>query len=613
MAPQIAVFFAGIVRVAKPSIEGCVLRKSKGLAGIVVAFLIATTGFVATTVQANAENFKAVIEGAPSPLGATLRTVSSLTNGSRTAPTASAARRLAKNDVAALTQAMKAAGYYAAEANFRLEDDGDKDRRVVFEVTPGAAFKIRTYELVYTDDQEDGQEDGRPDSLEALNVAAADGAAGATIAATQAAVLSALRNNGYPNARAIGRRVRADLAAGTATAIVEFESGQRAVFGDAEVSGLEKTNEAYLQRLKNWEVGAPFDLDTVIAYRDRLGATGLFSDLDVTPGARDETGVAPVLVTVSERKRRTIGGGVTFSTVEGPGGRLFFEQRNVFGAGEIARAEINATQIQQSLLLDLNKPMPGFPGAAFGQASLINQTTESFDALTIAVAAGLSKRWLDDRLTTQAGVAFETARITQDGVSERTFLVSAPLSAIWNTETDPLALSRGALASLSATPFTGSDTFTQFDFNARSRVNFGAATIAGRTRLGATVGASLDDLPLTQRFFAGGGSSVRGFGFQEAGPLDEEERPIGGRSIFEAAVEARYKVFGPVQLAAFIEAANISEGVTPDFGGDYFVGVGGGARYITPIGPIRLDIAFPLEKRETDASFQLFVSLGQPF
>jgi translocation and assembly module TamA len=146
-------------------------------------------------------------------------------------------------------------------------------------------------------------------------------------------------------------------------------------------------------------------------------------------------------------------------------------------------------------------------------------------------------------------------------------------------------------------------------------VNFGGDkfTLAARGSLGATFGSSLADLPLNKRFYAGGGGSVRGFSFQEAGPLDADGTPIGGRSLIEAAVEARAKVTTNIQLVGFIDAGSVSAKATPDFSERFFIGVGGGARYLTPIGPIRLDVAFPLDRRETDRSFQIFIALGQPF
>ena len=68
-----------------------------------------------------------------------------------------------------------------------------------------------------------------------------------------------------------------------------------------------------------------------------------------------------------------------------------------------------------------------------------------------------------------------------------------------------------------------------------------------------------------------------------------------------------------IQLAAFVDAGLVSESATPDFNEPFFVGFGGGVRYFTPIGPIRADIAFPTNKRDTDRSFQIYIALGQSF
>ncbi|MEL7486471.1 MAG: autotransporter assembly complex family protein, partial [Pseudomonadota bacterium] len=544
--------------------------------------------------------------------------ISDLATGERAMPTKAALRRAARRDVEAINAALTAAGYYGGKTKFLIDPTSDDDKPlVVFTIVPGPAFKVNAYRIVYSDPAPSAEPASpRPMTLAALNVKGDGSAAGADLQRVQQSFLTALWNAGYPAARSVARRADADLASGTATAVFSFESGPRAVFGDIRFTGAERTSEAYLQDLSNWDAGAPFDRSKLVGYRDSLAQTGLFSTIDVAPGAPADDGAAPVLVTLEERKRRTVGAGVSFSTAEGPGGRLFLEYRNLFGAGELARVDLEGTAIEQSIGFDFTKPLPAFPGSIFAQLDFRNETTEAFEAQTVDIGVGLAKRWFDERFETRGGLAFETSSI-DDGVNEeRTFFFSAPLAAIWDTEDDPLTLSRGVRAALTLTPFTGSDTFTRAELTARSRVNAGAEdrfTLAGRVRLGATVGASFDSLPLNQRFFAGGGSSVRGFGFQEAGPLDADGDPTGGRSVVEAAVEARARVWGDLQLAAFADAGNISENAVPDIGGDYFIGVGGGARYFTPIGPIRVDVAIPLERRETDRAFQLFISLGQPF
>ena len=323
-----------------------------------------------------------------------------------------------------------------------------------------------------------------------------------------------------------------------------------------------------------------------------------------------------MIVSLGERKRRTIGAGVSFSTIEGPGGRLFFEYRNLFGAGESARATIEATEIEQSIQFDFNKPMPTFPGSLFTTFNFSNQTTNAFNARTVSLSGGASKRWLDNRLETIGGIGVETSKIEQNNIEERTFFFSLPLTAVWDTEDDPLALEKGARAAVNITPFTGTDTFTRTEFNGRSRVHFGGRqrfTLAGRARLGSIFGSSLGDLPINQRFFSGGGASVRGFDFQSVGPLDANDDPIGGRSVIEAAIEARAKIMNNIQLAAFVDVGSVSDNSVPDFAGDYFTGIGGGVRYVTPIGPIRADVALPLNRRDSDRAVQVFLSLGQPF
>jgi translocation and assembly module TamA len=123
----------------------------------------------------------------------------------------------------------------------------------------------------------------------------------------------------------------------------------------------------------------------------------------------------------------------------------------------------------------------------------------------------------------------------------------------------------------------------------------------------------LSALPVNKRVYAGGGASIRGYGYQAAGPLDAAGVPLGGRSVVDGGMEARAKITKHLQIAAFADAGVISPNSFPSLDEDLFIGAGGGVRYLTPIGPIRVDLAFPLEKRASDDDFQVYISLGQPF
>jgi translocation and assembly module TamA len=137
-------------------------------------------------------------------------------------------------------------------------------------------------------------------------------------------------------------------------------------------------------------------------------------------------------------------------------------------------------------------------------------------------------------------------------------------------------------------------------------------TLAGRVRLGTIFGASRDRIAPSRRFYAGGGGSVRGYGFQRLGPRDPVfDDPIGGRSLTEIAVEARVR-WGNWGLVPFLDAGNIYTSPLPRLD-DLRVGAGLGVRYHTRFGPIRVDLGTPLNPRSGDDRVAVYVSLGQAF
>ena len=135
--------------------------------------------------------------------------------------------------------------------------------------------------------------------------------------------------------------------------------------------------------------------------------------------------------------------------------------------------------------------------------------------------------------------------------------------------------------------------------------------IAGRARAGSIQGIARDDLAPSRRYYGGGGGSVRGYGYQRLGPFDPEGNPVGGRSLNEFALEARYR-FGDYGIVPFIDAGNSYEGKLPTFSAlKYGAGIGG--RFYTNFGPMRIDVATPLNPRPGDGKIALYISIGQAF
>ena len=131
--------------------------------------------------------------------------------------------------------------------------------------------------------------------------------------------------------------------------------------------------------------------------------------------------------------------------------------------------------------------------------------------------------------------------------------------------------------------------------------------------MGATSGAERDEIPADIRFYAGGGGSIRGYAYKSVGPRHENQ-PLGGRSVAGLSSELRMNVTDTMGFAAFVDGGGVFESSFPDFGETFRWGAGLGLRYLTPVGPLRLDIGVPLNRREgIDNSFQVYVSLGQAF
>lgn len=138
--------------------------------------------------------------------------------------------------------------------------------------------------------------------------------------------------------------------------------------------------------------------------------------------------------------------------------------------------------------------------------------------------------------------------------------------------------------------------------------------LAGRSKVGSLFGESRDTVPADKRYYAGGGNSIRGYPFQKVGPLDDGRDPIGGRSLLELSAELRARIWGNFGVVPFIDGGTVYDSVVPDLADTIRWGAGLGLRYYTAIGPVRVDVATPLNPRnDVDDPVQFYISLGQSF
>jgi translocation and assembly module TamA len=555
----------------------------------------------------------------------TLTAVSRLiAEADRPPPTVAALERRAQDDVPRLQEALASLGYYGSAVSYDINDEV-APVRVTLRVEPGEPYRLTGYTI--SGDNAALRDGTIRITDEDLGIERGMVAAAKTVVDAEGRLLSLLAAQAYPLAQVQDRKVLVDHVAKSMTVEWRVATGPYARFGEVTIAGAQSVDREFLRARLPWAEGEPFDGRKVDEGRQALVETGLFSSVRVAHGgALDDHGRLPVTVTLAEGKHRSIGGGLSYSTSEGFGeegfgGKAFWEHRNLFGAGERLGFTLEGGQTIQSAKLDFRKPGLTNPDLAW-LANLLaaHENREAYESLTYAGSGGAEYK-LTDELTVTGALSLEYADI-DDGVTEQTFtLLGTPTSLAYDTTDDLLDPTKGTRLNLGVTPYVSI---------ANSDVNFvvtrlsdsvyvpleseNRVVLAGWGRIGTILGAdSTGELPATKRLYGGGAGSVRAYGFQELGPIAADGDPAGGRSQLELGVELRWRMFEDFGGAVFVEGGDVYDDPLPDPSEGIRWGAGLGLRYFTGFGPIRADIAFPINPRHGDEPVQFYIGLGQAF
>ena len=601
---------------------GCGKRRAGGLAGLPCACPASALVILWVALAAHAQlavHYNVDFQGVDN---AGLRTALERASGlvalkDRPPPTLALLRKRADHDVPKLADVLKAEGYYGVHIETQL-DDSIEPAVVTFLIELGDAYPLTRVEVHVAGEESADLESQLPEP-EALGLRTGQPAKAAAILAANEKLLRALAMLGYPHPTADKPKVDVDHAARTVAVIYRLTPGPQGKLGPATFTGLSAVDEGFVRNRLPWRPGEPFSPDLIDQARKRLVATGLFASVNVQVGTPlDDDGFVPVTVALSERKHRTIGLGVGYTTDEGAGAYVSWEHRNLRHRGERLELDATVSGIERALEGVYTKPEFRRPDQSLVLRSRLGvDDTDAFRSAGFGIGASLERR-LSKQVTVGWGAAFRASRIEQDGDEDRFALLSLPAFYRRDTSDDPLHPTRGARLTLKGAPFQDvSDTglaFVRASFIYSRYVALSDALIlAGRLALGAMAGASRDAVPADERFYAGGGGSIRGYAYQTASPLDCDDDPIGGRSLLEVAAELRIKVSERVGLVTFLDGGRAFESAFPDFDDGLLWGAGLGLRYFSPIGPLRFDVAVPLNRRDIDDSFQIYVSLGHAF
>ena len=525
------------------------------------------------------------------------------------------------SDLETFATVLRSEGYFGARLDYDLMR---RERPLVVQirVDTGERFLVTRYDITFID------EESLPEAVRTLATEAAATQVGQPsrnedIVDAYTDVLNALPNNGYPRAKMVDRQVVADHLDDAVTVQIVIDPGPAVLFGATTIQGLTAVREPVVRAQITWKEGEIFDARKVSEYRQELVGLDLFDAIAIeTNGTLIEQNgqhILPILVNLREAEHHTLGVGASYSTSDGPKGEIFWENRNFRGRDETLLLRLRGGEEEASATADFTRPrFLRKDQTLFLGADATYDDTNAFREYS-ATVDGDVERILSDRWKIRVGAELSYLDI-RDQIGQREFILLGAPSTLWfDSSNDLLDPTSGFRSALTVAPYVALDEgafFTTVELSTSVYFHLDEErryVIALRNRVGFLFGQGTNDVPATKRFYAGGAGSIRGYGFQLVGPLNEEGDPLGGRSLFEVGAEFRARVWGDWGVVPFIEGGNVFNSAYPDFSRQLRWGAGIGVRYYTNFGPIRLDVAFPINPRPRDNAFQIYVSIGQSF
>ena len=437
-----------------------------------------------------------------------------------------------------------------------------------------------------------------------------------------------LKAAGHPFAEIGDSIIEADHRNARLDVTLVVHAGPRADLGTASVSGAESVDAEFIREQAAINAGQPYSPEVLAAAQKRLRELEVFETVEVREGeALDENGQVPVEISVTERKHRYFGVGATYSNAEGAGVEGYWGHRNLFGRAEKLRIEGGVSRIGEaddlgglnySTAILFEKPAIYGPKNTFtANVRAVSENTDAFERRSARGGFGI-RHEIDKRQTLSAALDLDWSRITESGQETNHLIFSTPLEYAYDGSDDRLDPREGFRFSAllePATDLAGSATFVKGRVTASAYFtppDSDFVTLAARGSVGSIIGADLMSIPADRRFYAGGGGSIRGFAYQSVGPRNAAGDLTGGRSVVEGALEARLKVTETLGVVPFLDFGNVSRSSSPDFGNMRF-GAGVGIRYVTPFGPLRLDVGVPLDRRKGEDRWAIYAGIGQAF
>ncbi|MEM8871269.1 MAG: autotransporter assembly complex family protein [Pseudomonadota bacterium] len=556
---------------------------------------------------------------------------------SRSEPASGAAGLIstAQGDYRSILARLYNLGYYAPAISIRIDGteatdlglttDLPEPASVVVRVDSGPRFRFGTLDIANPPrfNRDEREDEGSPlDLFKTGRVARAD-----IITGVEAVSVNAWRRAGHPKAALDGREVTADHARSTLDVTIRLDPGRQARFGTVNVQPAQDVDADFIAYIADIPEGRVFDPRIVEASVERLNALRVFRAARIEEAEQiSPDGTLPLTIETLPRKPRRFGVGATLSSLEGLGLEGFWLHRNLSRRAERLRfdagisgigATDNPENYDYSLGVTFTRPGSFRPDTdLIARAEVSQEVFDTYTERAAEIGVGLTRQFLPE-LDGSVGLEVSYSEI-EDDRGTRDFLTFAlPVSVTYDRRNDDLDPTRGYYLQGTVTPFQE----LEFDTTAvravaEGRVYFEVdddrTVLAFRGLLGSVLGGTLSDISPGELFFTGGGGSIRGFDFRSNG-LEIDGDTVGGRSKLELGAEVRQRITSRIGVVGFVDSGVVSSDTFPSMDGDLRLGAGAGLRYYSGLGPLRLDIATPIDRRSDEPVVALYIGIGQAF
>lgn len=576
-----------------------------------------------TPTLARAQSSRAQIEG---PLPSELRDEIQTAIGETDRPIENRfeARRRAREAAEDAMAVLRAEGYYAYEVETEVTEQ--EPPQPIVRIMPGPRFVLAAPKVEWVGDAPAPA--AQAAAQDAMELEPGEPGRAADVLAAEGRIVAVVGRSGYADVTAAPRDVIVNHADNTVRPTFRIVAGDLVRLNGLRLTSVGRTRLRWLQQLAPWREGEPYDPEDVAELERRLLDTGVYESVTVGLAPREQTtaeGLRPVVVTLADRPPRTIELGASFSSEEGAGLDARWTRYNVLGRADTLQVFGRLSNIDSRLGAELTLPHWRRPQLTLRTGAIaFRARTDAYDETGVNLSADLTRRFGKTSYLTLGGtVEYSQIEEVREEISTplgRELFTIAGLAALsLDRSDDPLDPRSGWRLEARAEPtlIAGDDTlpFLRLQTGGSAYLPFGEAArtvLAGRLRVGSIIGGSIPEVPAPRRFYAGGGGSIRGYAYQAVGPRRADTSPLGGLSLVEGSIELRQKITERWGVVAFVDAGSVSTEAYPT-GEDLAVGAGLGVRYDVGFGPIRADIAVPLNRRSGDAPFHIYLSIGQSF